>query len=118
MNGPSSGDGPHLDPAVLVPHDAAALVVHVCLVGFILHFQPGPGFSCWSEVGWCSPCDCGVGVSLQAVTALGFKQPTPIQKACVPVGLLGRDLCACAATGTGNVKILGPVPHTGTKLTD
>ncbi|XP_042338231.1 probable ATP-dependent RNA helicase DDX27, partial [Plectropomus leopardus] len=40
-------------------------------------------------------------VSLQAVTALGFKQPTPIQKACVPVGLLGRDLCACAATGTG-----------------
>lgn len=38
---------------------------------------------------------------LKAVTALGFKQPTPIQKACVPVGLLGRDLCACAATGTG-----------------
>uniref|UniRef100_A0A4W6DFW0 DEAD (Asp-Glu-Ala-Asp) box polypeptide 27 n=1 Tax=Lates calcarifer TaxID=8187 RepID=A0A4W6DFW0_LATCA len=37
----------------------------------------------------------------EAVTALGFKQPTPIQKACVPVGLLGRDLCACAATGTG-----------------
>lgn len=39
---------------------------------------------------------------LQAITALGFKQPTPIQKACVPVGLLGRDLCACAATGTGD----------------
>nr|XP_046241118.1 probable ATP-dependent RNA helicase DDX27 isoform X2 [Scatophagus argus] len=38
---------------------------------------------------------------LKAVAALGFKQPTPIQKACVPVGLLGRDLCACAATGTG-----------------
>ncbi|KAM4583263.1 putative ATP-dependent RNA helicase DDX27 isoform 2-T2 [Fundulus diaphanus] len=38
---------------------------------------------------------------LKAVTALGFKEPTPIQKACVPVGLLGRDLCACAATGTG-----------------
>ncbi|XP_068598522.1 probable ATP-dependent RNA helicase DDX27 [Brachionichthys hirsutus] len=38
---------------------------------------------------------------LKAVTALGFKQPTPIQKACVPVGLLARDLCACAATGTG-----------------
>uniref|UniRef100_A0A3Q3DHP9 Helicase ATP-binding domain-containing protein n=1 Tax=Hippocampus comes TaxID=109280 RepID=A0A3Q3DHP9_HIPCM len=37
----------------------------------------------------------------QAITAMGFKQPTPIQKACVPVGLLGRDLCACAATGTG-----------------
>ncbi|XP_061584743.1 probable ATP-dependent RNA helicase DDX27 isoform X2 [Cololabis saira] len=38
---------------------------------------------------------------LKAVTAMGFKQPTPIQKACVPVGLMGRDLCACAATGTG-----------------
>ncbi|XP_075316131.1 putative ATP-dependent RNA helicase DDX27 isoform X2 [Odontesthes bonariensis] len=38
---------------------------------------------------------------LKAISALGFKQPTPIQKACVPVGLLGRDLCACAATGTG-----------------
>ncbi|XP_030585803.1 putative ATP-dependent RNA helicase DDX27 isoform X3 [Archocentrus centrarchus] len=38
---------------------------------------------------------------LKAITNLGFKQPTPIQKACVPVGLLGRDLCACAATGTG-----------------
>lgn len=38
---------------------------------------------------------------LKAITALGFKEPTPIQKACVPVGLMGRDLCACAATGTG-----------------
>ncbi|KAK5873175.1 hypothetical protein PBY51_013812 [Eleginops maclovinus] len=38
---------------------------------------------------------------LKAITALGFKVPTPIQQACVPVGLLGRDLCACAATGTG-----------------
>lgn len=48
---------------------------------------------------------------LQAITALGFKQPTPIQKACVPVGLLGRDLCACAATGTGDSDILGPIHH-------
>ncbi|XP_068449529.1 probable ATP-dependent RNA helicase DDX27 [Clinocottus analis] len=38
---------------------------------------------------------------LKAVTALGFKMPTPIQQACVPIGLLGKDLCACAATGTG-----------------
>ncbi|XP_070600394.1 probable ATP-dependent RNA helicase DDX27 [Erythrolamprus reginae] len=38
---------------------------------------------------------------LKAITALGFRQPTPIQKACIPVGLLGKDLCACAATGTG-----------------
>ncbi|XP_068118633.1 probable ATP-dependent RNA helicase DDX27 [Hyperolius riggenbachi] len=38
---------------------------------------------------------------LKAISALGFTQPTPIQKACIPVGLLGRDVCACAATGTG-----------------
>uniref|UniRef100_A0A8C4N9A6 Probable ATP-dependent RNA helicase DDX27 n=1 Tax=Equus asinus asinus TaxID=83772 RepID=A0A8C4N9A6_EQUAS len=38
---------------------------------------------------------------LKAITAMGFKQPTPIQKACIPVGLLGKDICACAATGTG-----------------
>ncbi|MBV95411.1 putative ATP-dependent RNA helicase DDX27, partial [Eschrichtius robustus] len=36
-----------------------------------------------------------------AITAMGFKEPTPIQKACIPVGLLGKDICACAATGTG-----------------
>ncbi|KAM6980898.1 putative ATP-dependent RNA helicase DDX27 [Aplochiton taeniatus] len=38
---------------------------------------------------------------LKAITTMGFKQPTPIQKACVPVGLMGKDVCACAATGTG-----------------
>ncbi|XP_046893083.1 probable ATP-dependent RNA helicase DDX27 isoform X2 [Hypomesus transpacificus] len=38
---------------------------------------------------------------LKAITAMGFKQPTPIQKACVPIGLMGKDICACAATGTG-----------------
>uniref|UniRef100_A0A4W4EW77 RNA helicase n=1 Tax=Electrophorus electricus TaxID=8005 RepID=A0A4W4EW77_ELEEL len=38
---------------------------------------------------------------LKAITTMGFRQPTPIQKACVPVGLLGKDVCACAATGTG-----------------
>ncbi|KAG8565488.1 hypothetical protein GDO81_012874 [Engystomops pustulosus] len=38
---------------------------------------------------------------LKAISAMSFTQPTPIQKACIPVGLLGRDMCACAATGTG-----------------
>lgn len=38
---------------------------------------------------------------LKAISSLSFNQPTPIQKACIPVGLLGRDICACAATGTG-----------------
>lgn len=50
--------------------------------------------------------------SSQAIAAMGFKQPTPIQKACVPVGLLGRDLCACAATGTGE-RLRPPVCHRG-----
>uniref|UniRef100_A0A8C5MJ15 RNA helicase n=1 Tax=Leptobrachium leishanense TaxID=445787 RepID=A0A8C5MJ15_9ANUR len=38
---------------------------------------------------------------LKAISAMSFTQPTPIQKACIPVGLMGRDICACAATGTG-----------------
>ena len=62
---------------------------------------------------------------LQAITAMNFKQPTPIQKACIPVGLLGKDICACAATGTGeNHRDLGGgrqeedvQPGTGSGLT-
>uniref|UniRef100_A0A8C5CN14 RNA helicase n=1 Tax=Gadus morhua TaxID=8049 RepID=A0A8C5CN14_GADMO len=38
---------------------------------------------------------------LKAISTMGFREPTPVQKACIPLGLLGRDLCACAATGTG-----------------
>ena len=30
-----------------------------------------------------------------------YVHPTPIQAATVPVALLGRDICGCAATGTG-----------------
>ena len=50
------------------------------------------------------PLLCDPVFSVQAITAMGFKQPTPIQKACIPVGLLGKDICACAATGTGKRK--------------
>ncbi|VDD95411.1 unnamed protein product [Enterobius vermicularis] len=38
---------------------------------------------------------------LKAVTSCGFTEPTLIQSACIPVALEGRDICACAATGTG-----------------
>uniref|UniRef100_A0A7E4WDA4 RNA helicase n=1 Tax=Panagrellus redivivus TaxID=6233 RepID=A0A7E4WDA4_PANRE len=38
---------------------------------------------------------------LKAVVDAGFTTPTPIQAACIPVGLAGRDICACSATGTG-----------------
>jgi len=38
---------------------------------------------------------------LDAVSALGFTQPTPIQTRAIPPGLAGRDVLACAATGSG-----------------
>eukprot|EP00795_Rhopilema_esculentum_P001939 gene1939-16447_t len=38
---------------------------------------------------------------LRAVNELGFQRPTPIQCSTIPVALLGKDICACAATGTG-----------------
>ena len=36
-----------------------------------------------------------------AVTALGYEEPTPVQRETIPVILTGRDLLAQAATGTG-----------------
>ena len=33
--------------------------------------------------------------------AMGYKVPTPIQQACIPIGLQGKDICACSSTGTG-----------------
>jgi len=38
---------------------------------------------------------------LKAIEALNFVHPTPIQAATIPTVLLGRDVCGCAATGTG-----------------
>merc|ERR1719167_817094 len=38
---------------------------------------------------------------LKAIEELKFVHPTPIQAATIPVALLGRDICGCAATGTG-----------------
>lgn len=38
---------------------------------------------------------------LKALTAMKFTNPTPIQKSAIPVALGGRDIYACAATGTG-----------------
>ncbi|KAL1502227.1 hypothetical protein ABEB36_007400 [Hypothenemus hampei] len=38
---------------------------------------------------------------LKAISDMRFVHPTPIQTAAIPVALLGRDICGCAATGTG-----------------
>jgi ATP-dependent RNA helicase RhlE len=38
---------------------------------------------------------------LRAIKELGFARPTPIQAEAIPPGLEGRDLLACAATGSG-----------------
>ena len=38
---------------------------------------------------------------LDALTSLGYEEPTPIQAQAIPVLLSGRDLLGQAATGTG-----------------
>ncbi|XP_028391927.1 probable ATP-dependent RNA helicase DDX27 [Dendronephthya gigantea] len=38
---------------------------------------------------------------LKAINELQFSNPTPIQSAAIPVALMGKDICGCAATGTG-----------------
>ena len=38
---------------------------------------------------------------LQAIEAMGYKRPTPIQMRAIPAILQGRDIFGCAQTGTG-----------------
>ena len=49
---------------------------------------------------------------LEGVASLGFAHPTPIQTQAIPHALEGRDLLACAATGSGKTAaFLLPVLH-------
>lgn len=38
---------------------------------------------------------------MMAIRDLKYTKPTPIQSATVPVAIAGKDICGCAATGTG-----------------
>lgn len=38
---------------------------------------------------------------MKSISEMNFVRPTPIQSATIPVALSGRDVCGCAATGTG-----------------
>ncbi|KAK1407791.1 hypothetical protein QVD17_39418 [Tagetes erecta] len=40
---------------------------------------------------------------LRACEALGYTIPTPIQAACIPLALTGRDICGSAITGSGKL---------------
>jgi len=48
----------------------------------------------------------------EGVEAMGFEQPSPVQEQVIPIALEGKDLIACAQTGTGKTAAyLLPLMH-------
>ena len=39
--------------------------------------------------------------ALEAVSKLGFTQPTPVQEKAIPKAIQGSDIVACAQNGSG-----------------
>ena len=49
---------------------------------------------------------------LRGIRELGFKVPTPIQEQALPPAIIGRDVLACAMTGSGKTAAFGlPILH-------
>ncbi|MBM4265918.1 MAG: DEAD/DEAH box helicase [Deltaproteobacteria bacterium] len=57
--------------------------------------------------------DFGLHTALERnVARLGFEEPTPVQEKAIPMALDGRDVLACAATGTGKTAAFAlPILH-------
>ena len=49
---------------------------------------------------------------LEAITAMGFETPSPIQAEAIPLAIKGNDILGCAQTGTGKTAaFLVPLLH-------
>ena len=44
---------------------------------------------------------------LDGIDAMNFQEMTPVQEQTIPIILEGRDIIACAQTGTGYLRIPG-----------